>query len=720
MDRALALPDAGTMNLAALLPPEEPLALGAGSFGDDDYRDAPKPRIRDVRDLADDLLTDHSLRLGQAREYCQFLDGSSPGYFKEDEDLIENDIIEVMPLLGEREAYEFRCGWLAMHDPYPRLLNRDSLDEDEAIAIEDLVVFDFQSEERQYARRYGADLRWAEAAHFLRFGMLVGLDVLDPDDPASGLDMRLIDPLTVFPVWGGQDGPTEVYRVFEDTNEAIIGAYGGRPGSAEYERIRGIVSRKATKKKRGSRNVMVGDELRTVTECWNRDWQVVVLDEDIELLSRKHGYRRVPFTIRIGAFDQPAGVSIGSSKNHGTPQIQSTDWGDVTISGRSVDLARLLRPYGWKHVWAHRIAEAVSGRRLSMFKWAIDPHTVLEYDPATEHKMGDTTDMLPGEQTRIPLPNRLTVVTPAVDPNVMAGLAADLQSNVGSGFLNQMRLGAIPPQTSGSALGKMAALGGAAETVLVRGLQAWKRDRAEWRLQLRMLNGDRIGEPLGLFRFPGRQTEGRSPVREVTPAILKRAGTRVEIDLHAWEPDVALAQYLTTLRAPSPATGKPLISDATARRKLKATPDTDREGRRIEDEALAALPPIQQQRHLARLEKELDQAMEDDDTDDVNRLMISIAELHYLHDQAVASGQAAPPSSAGAGGPPTGGGMGMGIPAPAPPAPSGGGGAPALPGTSLTDQGIGVGTNGGRPLGGAAPQAMTPIGGPRGNGGRGF
>ena len=200
-----------------------------------------------------------------------------------------------------------------------------------------------------------------EAAHLLRFGMLVGLDVLNPDDPESGLDMQLIDPLTVFPSgWGSPYGPTEVYRVFEDSNEGIIGAYGGRPGSAEYERIREKVARKATKRKRGNRSVMSTEELRTVTECWNRDWLTVVLDEDVELLSRKHGYRRLPFTIRVGAFDQPAGVSIGSSQQHGAPETHSTDWGDVTISSRSVDLARLLRPYGWKHVWAHRIAEAVS------------------------------------------------------------------------------------------------------------------------------------------------------------------------------------------------------------------------------------------------------------------------------------------------------------------------------------------------------------------------
>ncbi len=709
MDSLALAPPPG---LDTLLPPEQPLALGP--TWDEDYVPAPKPNVRDVRETADLLMTDHSLRLGQAREYSQFLDSHTPGYFTEDEDLIRDDLIEVMPLLGEREAYEFRCGWLAMHDPYPRLLNRDALETDEAIAIEDLVTYDFQTEERQYSRQYGADLRWDEAAHLLRFGMLVGLDTLDPTDPASGLEMRLIDPLTVFFEPGGAYGPHEVYRVFEASNEEIIGAYGGKPGTAEYERIRGKVKRTATTTKRGRRSVMDHDERRTVTECWNRDHLLVVLDEEVELLHRKHGYRRVPFTIRIGAFDMPAGVSVGSSYNRGEATVQSSDWGpngEVTVSGRSVDLARQMRPYGWRHVWAHRIAEAVAGRRLSMFKWAIDPHTVLEYDPSTEHKMGDTSDLLPGEQTRIPLPNRLNIVTPAVDPNVMAGLAADLQANVGSGFLTQMRLGAIPPQTSGSALGKMAALGGAAETVLVRALQAFKRDRAEWRLELRRDYGDAIGEPLGMFRFPGRQQAERTPMHEVTPQMLRRAGTRLDVELHAWEPDVALAQYLTTLRAPSPVTGEPLISDETARRALKATPDVDRERNRIDDEALRAIPPVRQQRHLTRLNAELERALEMDDQEDAERLMIAIAELEFLHDGLVASGQASPGAEGGSGG----GGMGAGIPAPAPAAPAGGGAAPAMPGNSLPELGIGVGTSGGRPSG-AAPQAMLPIGGARSNG----
>jgi hypothetical protein len=361
---------------------------------------------------------------------------------------------------------------------------------------------------------------------------------------------------------------------------------------------------------------------------------------------------------------------------------------------------------------AHRIAEAVAGRRLSIFKWAIDPHKVLEYDPSMEWKMADEVDLLPGETTKIPLPAKLNLVTPVIDVNVMAGLAADLQGNTGSGFLAQMRMGTIPPQTSGSALSKMANLGGAAEATLIRMVAGFKRDRAEKRLRLRRDFGDSIGDPLGSIRFPAQKQHVYGPLMEVTPDILERSGTRLELELFRWEPDVALAQYLTTVRSPSPLTGKPLISDETARRKLRATPDVEREQERIDDEALASLPPVQQRRHIARLERELDRAMEEGDDEDAEAIMVAIEELEFLHETAIAQGTASPQGAGGAGGGVPPGGQGS---APAvggsepPPVAEGMAGSPQIPGTSLPEQGIDVGHGGGRNPKPIAP--VTPVGG---------
>ena len=92
------------------------------------------------------------------------------------------------------------------------------------------------------------------------------------------------------------------------------------------------------------------------------------------------------------------------------------------------------------------------------------------------------------------------------------GLAADLQSNAGTGYLTQARLGSVPPQTSGSAMGKMALVGGAQESVLVRAIEDFKRRRVEFRLWLRMTYGDAIGRPLGTFMVPARSSSTGAPL----------------------------------------------------------------------------------------------------------------------------------------------------------------------------------------------------------------
>jgi hypothetical protein len=685
--------------------PSDDDELALGPPDDPDYVPAPKPDVQDSRAIADELQADHGLRIGQAREMNEAYDGARPGYFEEDEDEIADGVIETMAITTLRQMYDFRCGFIAMHDPYAKLLNRDAIDRDEAMGVEELVHFDFRCEERQFAKTHGADLRLAEPAHIQRYGMLVGLDTLNPRDEYCGLSMSLIDPTTVFPVFGGAGGLLEVYRVYEDEGPSIAGNYGGKRGSPEYERLATIL-----RKDGGDRRdpVTSRHERRSITEVWNDDWVTVIVDEDKELLSRKHGYRRSPFTIVTGGFDLPAATSSGYG---GEPDTYETARGEVSLNDASVDIARRMRPYDWKKLATHRQAEAVAGRQLTMFKWALDPHKVLEKDPLMASKQARIGKLRPGETTEVMLPNKLNLITPVVDPTAMAGLNMALAANAQAGILGQLASGSVPPQTSGSALNGLIEIGGASDVVLVRLIQLFKRMRAEWRLELRRDFGGMLGRAgdRGVISVPNQRGYGSTPLYRVTPAMIKRTGCQLDVELYNWRPDVTVAQYLATLRVPSPVTGLPLISDETARRKLKAVPDPDREGERIEDEQLLAMPPIARQRTLRRLKRERDQALDEGDDESVDDAQSAILQLEFLQEQEVMSGQAAPPgagAAAGTGGP---------IPPPpqmaAPEPPR-----PALPGTSLPAQGFDVGTEGGRPPGAGGPSVppMTPVGTPRG------
>lgn len=677
--------------------PEEDLALGF--LDSDDYIPAPKLSLTEATDLANALLSDHALRLGQAREMCEAYDGDRPGYFKEDQEDIENDVIETMPITTLRQMLDFRSGFLAMHEPYARLLNRDAIERDEAMAVEELVQYDFRCEERQFATQWGADLRLTEAQHLQRFGMLVGLDILDPGDPYCGLAMSLIDPTTVFPVFAGAGGLEVVARIYEDEAANIAGNYGGKPGTPDYERIRKQIRTHAGLKRKDVASTSPLNHHK-VTEVWDRDNLIVIVDDEIVVHEYQHGYRRVPFTIVVGGFDLPAASSSGYGREGDT---LTTSYGEVMVNDASIDIARRYRPYDWKVLKTHRIAEAVAGRQLTAFKWSLNPHRILEKDSQLGRKQKPVGRLLPGETTEIDIPNKLSLVTPVVDPLAMAGVNMALSANAQAGILGQLASGTVPPQTSGSALNALLSLGGASDVALVRLITLFKRLRAQWRLELRRDFGGMLGREgdRGVISVPTSGNYTDTPMYRVTPQMIRHTGCDLELDLHNFRPDVTVAQYLSTLRSPSAITGMPLISDETARRKLKAVPDPDREEERIEDEQLRAMPAIARLRRLRRLEREKQQALAQEDHESVDDAQAAILQLQFLQEVDVMTGRATPmmPDMAA-----SGGGGGGQLPAP-PPEDS----TPRLPGTSLPDQGIAVGNQGGR-----RPQAITPVTGASG------
>jgi hypothetical protein len=282
----------------------------------------------------------------------------------------------------------------------------------------------------------------------------------------------------------------------------------------------------------------------------------------------------------------------------------------------------------------------------------------------------------------------------------MAGLNMALAANAQAGILGQLASGTVPPQTSGSALNGLIDVGGAADATLIRLIQLFWTQRAERRLRLRLYFGGMMGRSgqRGVIPVPNRSQYSSTPVYRVTPAMIKRTGTYLEVEAFNWRPDVTVAQYLSTLRNPSPVTGMPLIADETALRLLKSTPDVDRERERMEDEQLMAQPPIARQRQLRRLKRERDQAAEEGDDESVDDAQTAILQLEFIAEQEVLQGMAAPGTASGM--------QQMQMPMPET------GGGPVIPGTSLPEQGIDVGHEGARPTG--SVQAMTPVGGGEG------
>jgi len=673
-----------------------------GPLRDPDAKEAARPKARWVAQDAEQLKGDHDLRLAQAREYAEWLDHTRVGYFEDDEEDIMQGIVEVMPLTTLAADHYYNCGAIAGMEVHVELAGRETTEGEEALAIEDACHFLREHEIRQYAKSYGSLLRWAEPNHLQRYGCLVGLDTINPDDNYCGLDMSLIDPLTVFPVWEGKNGLVEVFRVYEDTAANIIGNYGGRSGP-EYERIKRKMNRIAGKDGEGRPD---RSKLFSVIECWNRDWVQVVVDDEKELLTRRHGYDEVPFTIVIGGFDAPPGTSTGSSRN---PYAMNTIWGEIAVNDGSLDLARQYRPYQWRKLKTHAIREATLGRMLTAFRDARNPTWVYEVDPMTAHLNTGAIEAKPGHIIEIPLGNRLNIATIGPDPNTLAPLLAAQEVNAEQGPWSQLRAGQIPPQTSDSALGTMLELGGADRTVLVQSVELFLKLRFEARLRRWRDWGPVLGRPneRGALNFPSRGYSS-TPLHKLTQAMLERAGCEVHVTLHHWRPNPMMAQYMATLRSPGGASGMPLVSDETARKKLRVVADPDRERFRIEDEMLAAMPAVGTQRALRRLDAEIEAELAAGDDANADALMTAALELEWEREQQLAQGMANPAGAEG------GGGGGMAAPPPqTPPPPPGGNGSPPNPmdleqmGLSMPQVGRTVGQSGGAP--GVKP--VQPIGG---------
>jgi hypothetical protein len=526
--------------------------------------------------------------------------------------------------------------------------------------------------------------------------MLVGLDTIDPANAECGLKMSLIDPTTVFPVWGGDGGLTTVYRVYLDSPHNILGNYGGAWGK-EHDRIRTAL--------RKIGNVKGEERLdpaasHTVIEVWNRDWCQVIVDEK-EIANRRHGYAEVPFTIVQGGFDLPPGTAIGSAKSR-DPYVLNSIWGEIAVTDRAVDIARQCRPFQWRKLRPHAIREATAARYLTTFRDFDNPTWIHEVEPMTKHLLTSEIAADPGHVIEVQLGNKLSTLVKVPGGDLIAPLEQLMLANGEQGPWSQINAGGIPPQTSDSAIGTMLELGGAAQAGFVQSLELFHQLRGEARLRRWRDWGAVLGPDgeRGSLPIPNSQqtSQGAMPAHHLKPELLERTGCQLEASLFHWRPNPGLAQYIMGLRSPGGASGAPLISDETARRKLRVVQDPDRETFRIEDEMIQALPAIATQRAMRRIDAEIAAEIEAGDLENADALMVAGIELEFERQKQIMMSAAAPPPP-GAGGP---GDLPMGMPE------ESSGAMPSQPpdqqGLSQVQLGDRAGIEGGRPQGGQATQ----------------
>lgn len=647
---------------------------------DPDYVPAKKPKAKEYVGIIEDVMSAHEPRLSIAREMADWLDHTNVGSFEIDADDIIDGEVETWPLSMLRDDHEFNNGMIASMDLYFEHASRERIDDEEVLALEDACMWWWLCEQRQHARRLGSVLKRDIPNYLQRTGALVGMDTVDPDNPECGLKMSLIDPLTIFPIFGGDAGLLEVYRVHEMAVADIIGNY-----ASKSEKDQAKLMRIARKTNGG------GDYLRmlTVKEIWNRDWFTLVVEED-EIFSRRHGMGFVPFTIVLGGFDLPPGLSGGNmdlwDESTSEPGIHRSLNGDR-------DLTRHWIPWAWRRTRMHAIKEAIAGRTLTQSRRDMNPPMVYEFDPVTKDQ--DRAEITTNEKkiNRIPLGNKLSVLPTGSAGPTLATMQLFLQQNDQQGLWSLMRAGEVPPQTPAAAMGTMIELGGADRSPITHAIELFHTLRAERRLKIAEEWLPAMGRKgaRGSLSIPS-QGQGygyASPIHTLTREMIERAGCYVNCALFAWQPNPAMAQFIATIM------GAGLSSPETALRKMRYVPDPLRELQRIEDHQLHQLPAVLNQVTLSRLGKEFQKAWDEGDYETADERMVAIQVLEFEQEQMIAQGMMAPIGGVPAGGAVAGEGQTeSGTPPPGPSIPPPPTNGRPLPGMGGTTAGNGLGQQG--------------------------
>ena len=347
------------------------------------YKAPPKPDPKKIEATGKDLWENGRLWRALIYNMLRWTRQELTGMFEEDREERANGFQEefISPILSaERNLVIAK---LASLDPH---FTAQSVQTDElkgyAQQLENFARWLRDMESLSHPGMGNRPLKIDEAALFVDYGMYVTRDTFNKDNADCPVNMTLIDPAQVYPIWGQPySGLRAVYRVFDDSVAWITQAYGDLPPSVL----------KKLKDKYGE----VDDETElSVVEYWDTWWRCVLINGEAVIGPTAHEYGEVPWTIQYGGYGEPMFTR--------TPEMAElskvgSSW-TYTSNKRSNERINKATPYLFYQIKNHEIYEAVMGRLITGFKKEINPPTIrYRSDMAAEKEMPNL-DAAPGAQ----------------------------------------------------------------------------------------------------------------------------------------------------------------------------------------------------------------------------------------------------------------------------------------------------------------------------------
>ena len=379
--------------------------------------------------------------------------------------------------------------------------------------LEDFVHWLREHERFQHSDGGNRPLELDEWALFTDYGMYVSRDTFAPERTDCPVDMRLIDPAQVHPIWDRRDGLKEVYRVFWDTTEEITAAYGDLPPSALAK----------LKNQLGE----IGDETELeVIEYWDTWYRQVHVGGEL-VLSTAHEYGDVPYTIQYGGHGDPMFTRTPSTwRENGRWATGTTSWGSERIH-KAV-------PYLYYRLKGHEIYEAVMARILTGFKKDINPPTIRYRSDAAAEKPMPQLDASPGAQNEAMLGEEKIEALPTVNLATTNLVLAQLTQDRMTGSAPPEAYGRVTKSNTSSIA--QAAANDAGMHLLLPDTKAWEAGLARRydRVARMVANFGHLAtyggdEPKPLLVPVKRPKAGQPKAYEFDRDVIEKVGSRVTV-----------------------------------------------------------------------------------------------------------------------------------------------------------------------------------------------
>jgi hypothetical protein len=563
------------------------------------------PKAEEIQQRAESERSDHALRLAGIEEMNLILNDFYASTFRADSRARELGQIEPFVVSSIRDEHDRLNAYIAQMELKWTAAYTSLVDRDEAIAKQSFLNLVWGDWQRKHSAQGYGPLRVAIPDTIQRFGMIAAFVAPDTTNEATGIDIRLLDPGTIFPVHDGKRGLSHVYCIYSAPPHKVIGDFDD-PKHRCASKVRKLSADHET----------AGDHSwqGEVVEYWSREWAVILYEGEV-IRKWRHGYYRVPMVIKYGCFGQQGFTS--------TPHYAMVEYGRVrnieetpSLDDRRMDLARKAQPFLKKRVFPQQQEEKFGSRLMTMFRYHLNPSYVLKTSPMSSRFANPVIDTREGALSQIGQDDELMPLEHLPDNGVVAALQSLFESNRMTGMAKGLQTSSPSTQASGTARQIMAADGfeGWAPVAMIE--EEFLTEVGELCLEWWGEMGDILGPEDTKGHLPVPQPypdpiTKMGKVFDLTQEMIRRTGTRIECELFRLN-ESSLAN---TTNAIAILIEKGLIDDRTAVELLNITADPERLLDSVKAKKMETIPIIEQMSIMRMLRDMGDAALMQDPPD---------------------------------------------------------------------------------------------------------